>query len=189
MRQGTRIRKARTRIAAWLGAMVAALAMTVGYVAPASAVPATSQTVIVAQAAAGDVAAAVKSFRASMTAQLKDYQARYGPRFTEPERTRVSELVTQTDSDLARLAALASATAAWERRGNRARALRAAKAASTGFDAAYARAEAAIAELTPILKPYLNVFEALDAQAALDQRMAGYRSLGGRIKSLNASLR
>jgi len=124
-----------------------------------------------------------------MTTQLNDYLARYGPRLTEAERARGGELTTQSDADLAQLQELANATASWERRRNRARALKAAGDAVRAFDRAYARAESAIAEVKPILQPRLNIFEALDAQSALDQRMTAYRDLGRQLRAVQTGIK
>ena len=124
-----------------------------------------------------------------MSAQLREYLTSYGPRLSASERARVDDLILQSDADLKQLAALSASTATWERRGNRSRAQRTARAVVAAFDTSYARAEAAVNELTPILQPRLNVFEALDAKAALDQRMAAYRNLGGQLRNVQASLR
>jgi len=124
-----------------------------------------------------------------MLAQLRDYLRNYGARLSEAERARVDALIAQSDADLVRLSRLAAATANWEKRGNLTRAQRSAKAAVAAFDTSYARAEAVVNEMTPILQPHLNLFEALDAKSALDQRMAAYRNLGGQLRNVQASLR
>ncbi len=167
----------------------AVVAFAIG--APASsagAVPAPAP-VLRSASPASETASAVKAFRSSMAAQLKDYLSRYGPRLSEAERARIDALILQSDADLARLSSLASATATWERRRNRARAQRAANAAVTAYETSYARAEAAVNEMTPILQPHLGLFEAVDAKAALDQRMAAYRDLGGQLKDVSKRLR
>ena len=164
-----------------------ALAMPVP-TAGASGVPAVAPTVARLESAT-DAARRVGTFRRSMTTQLNDYLARYGPRLTEAERARVGELTTQSDADLAQLQELANATASWERRRNRARALKAAGNAVRAFDRAYARAESAIAEVKPILQPRLNIFEALDAQSALDQRMTAYRDLGRQLRAVQTGIK
>lgn len=159
------------------------LAMPMASAAPASAPSVASKT------SAKDAAREIGTFRTSMSAQLNDYLTRYGPRLAEAERARVSELITQSDTDLAQVQSLANTTATWERRRNRARAVKAAADAVRSFDSAYARAEAAVAEMKPILQPRLSIFEALDAQSALDQRMAAYRGLGRQLRAVQAGLR
>jgi len=171
---------------AWL--VTVATATLIGGAWPATAVAAPSPAVRSASAAS-DAAKAVQAFRASMSAQLREYMTAYGSRLTPGERARADALILQSDVDLKRLATLTAATADWERRGNQARAQRAARTAVTAYEASYARAEAAINEFTPILQPYLNVFEALDAKAALDRRMSAYRSLGGQVRDVTTSLR
>lgn len=177
----------RLRLAAMAIPVALAVAMPA---APAGAAGAPAVAPAVASlVSAKDAAREVGTFRASMTAQLNDYLARYGPRLTEAEQARVAELTAQSDADLAQLQVLANATATWERRRNRARALKAAGDAVRAFDSAYARAESAIAEVKPILQPRLSIFEALDAQSALDQRMAAYRSLGRQLRAVQTGIK
>lgn len=172
----------------WIAA-AAATALALGGTSPVAWAASAPVPAVRSATAAGDTASALKSFRSSMSAQLGQYLTTYGPRLAEAERARVDALIAEADADLARLSNLAASTATWERRGNRPRAQRAARAAVTAFDASYARAEAAVNEMTPILQPHLNLFEALDAKAALDQRMAAYRNLGGQLRNVQASLR
>jgi len=172
----------------WIAA-AAATALALGGTSPAAWAASAPVPAVRSATAAGDTASAVKSFRSSMSAQLRQYLTTYGSRLAEAERARVDALIAEADADLARLSNLAASTATWERRGNRSRAQRAARAAVTAFDTSYARAEAAVNEMTPILQPHLNLFEALDAKAALDQRMAAYRNLGGQLRNVQASLR
>ena len=173
---------------AWL-ASAAIAATSVFGLAPGLSAASVAPPARLSASTSSDTASAVRDFRSAMSTQLRQYRASYGPRLSQAEQTRVDALIAQSDADLARLSNLAAATATWDRRRNQARAARAAKAAVAAFDLSYARAEAAVNELTPILQPHLNVFEALDAKAALDQRMAAYRNLGGQLRNVQASLR
>lgn len=133
---------------------------------------------------AQQAATAVSAFRSDMTATLNAYLARYGDRLTEAERTRVTTLITQADTDLKGVSDQANTTVRWAKRGNASRTAASAKAAVQQYDRAYARAEQAIAEIKPILAPRLGFFEALEAQGDLDNRMATYRGLGTQLRGV-----
>lgn len=178
------------RIAAGLAGTLlgATLSFATWQVLPAAAAP-MSAPAIAPLTPAQDAARSVGAFRISMRAQLNDYVKKYGPRLSAAERERLSRLTAESDARLARLSTLANATATWDRRGNRTRALRSANDAVVAFDSSYARANAVIEEVKPILQPHLNFFEALDAQVALDARMAEFRQIGDQLRRVQAGIR
>lgn len=133
---------------------------------------------------AREVATSVKGFRSSMRRELDDYVERYGSRLSDSETERLSALITRSDSDLRRLVYRVEKVARWEKRGNARRTRQAASQAIAAYEFALQRANSAISEMQPILRPKLNVFEALEANSTLNARMTAYENLESQIRSL-----
>lgn len=131
-----------------------------------------------------DVAISVEDFRSSMRAELDSYTERYGSRLSSSERGRILSLIKQSDTDLRKLKNLVSRVTRWEDRGNTRRARETASQALISYEFAFQRAKDAIDEMTPILRPKLNVIEALEASSTLNKRMVAYEGLRVKIRSL-----
>lgn len=131
-----------------------------------------------------DVAGIISAFRTEMGEELRGYMNRYAARLSPVESKRINVLIDQSDSDLRTVERSILRVARWEARGNERQARKAAKRALVKYELALQRAEDAIAEMTPILRPKLNFVEALEANSTLNARMDAYERLNPAIRSL-----
>jgi hypothetical protein len=163
----------------------------------AGAVPSSAAAAGTTAGAAGSVRAQVatpiaddvRAFRMDVRATLTDYRTRYGNRLTT-ERQRMQALQGQVDRQLT-LVELRTARA--ERlsvsSASSAAKLEAAREASGAFDRAHASAMSSLAEVEPILRPKLSLFEGLEAKGDLDDMLARYDEIGGAIHDFEAGQR
>lgn len=115
-------------------------------------------------------------------AMLRDYMDRYGDRLSAADRRRMAQLQSQVDRQLT-LVQVKMARAERIARSSVSRAVKVAAAheASVAFDRAHASAIEALAEVEPILRPKLSLFEGLEAKGDLDDMLARYEDLGAAI--------
>lgn len=132
----------------------------------------------------------VRAFRMDVRATLTDYSTRYGNRLTTAERRRMQVLQGQVDRQLT-LVELRTARA--ERvsasSASSATKLAAAQDASAAFDRAHESAMSSLAEVEPILRPKLSLFEGLEAKGDLDDMLGRYDEIGRAIHAFEASQR
>ena len=164
----------------------------------AGAVPSSAAAAGTTAGAAGSVRAQVatpiaddvRAFRMDVRATLTDYRTRYGNRLTTAERQRMQALQGQVDRQLT-LVELRTARA--ERlsvsSASSAAKAEAAREASGAFDRAHASAMSSLAEVEPILRPKLSLFEGLEAKGDLDDMLARYDEIGGAIHDFEAGQR
>jgi len=128
------------------------------------------------------IASEVSGFRHDVSGLLNSYYKTYGSRLNPSEKTQMSGLIAQVDTELAQLhrksknaATLAHSLAPASKQ------KLAAKNLAKSYDSAYSHALASLQQVEPILAPKLSLFEVLQAKADLDQSMQQFELLGTRI--------
>lgn len=179
------MRRLQLSFAALLGALLLAA------VAPATAVPLAPVAAISSATSAAGVASAdaahraVSGFRAQSRQDLSGFLTNYGDRLTAEQNERAEALIAKADLTLAQLEAKTRTTRALARSGAIAtRVQQAADAASRAFDTASASTTAALAEMQPLLRSKLSLFEGLQAKLLLDQSMRDFAAVGAAVKSV-----
>lgn len=181
-----------SRLRRGVGTAVLVVALVVPLVGVSAASAATTAQVVgsVHAQVATPISDDVRAFRMDVRATLTDYSTRYGGRLTTAERRRMQVLQGQVDRQLT-LVELRTARA--ERvsasSASSATKLAAAQDASAAFDRAHASAMSSLAEVEPILRPKLSLFEGLEAKGDLDDMLGRYDEIGRAIHAFEASQR
>lgn len=149
-----------------------------------------AQVTTAVAASTSPITDSVIAFKQQVVSELGQYMNTYDDRLTASENARARAIVTKVGTqldDIARATARAERLAAAKAPMNSRRS--AAQAAVRAFDTGYATSQAALAEMTPILQPKLNLIEALGAKSTFDREMGRFQQLGSRIKALAADQR
>ena len=182
---------ARPRLTRATAAGAAAALLILG---PAIAVPAAAAGAVVAAPAAvaaspladaTTISRAARTLRAAVASQLGGYLTTYGDRFTEAERSQLTDYKANADRQLAGVVvATERLRRAIDTAGTPLQIRTAARAAQTAHTRAKSAADASYAQARVIAEPRLSLFERVQALSDYSRMMGRFDVLGDRINAL-----
>lgn len=132
----------------------------------------------------------VSSFKSDVIVELDEFMAKYGPRLSASERAQLDGVKSTMTSQLS---ALIQATSRAERLAatgaSKSSRMAAAANAVRVHAAGVAAAQKSLAEVQPVIQPYLSFFEALSAKSTFDRQMSTYQGLGTQLQAFQARQR